>query len=204
MADCITYDNDTFKCIDCIPEYCEYHTIYVAKRPHIDENGHRYQLVNTQWGKSKSVHPIYEHKLANGYLQVTLPVINEKRPNAYVHRLVILTWCDLAAGYQELQVNHLSEDKVDNRLENLELVTAHDNNVWGTRLKRVHDTKVAAGQTTRVVAFDTVLAKEYHFPTIHDCARDLNLDRSSIYRCLNGKQHQTKGYVFCREDGKTK
>ena len=43
MADFISYDNDTFKCIDCIPEYCEYHTIYVAKRP--DTEAHAKELI---------------------------------------------------------------------------------------------------------------------------------------------------------------
>lgn len=33
----ITYDGDEFKSIDCIPEYADYPTIYVAKTPHVDE-----------------------------------------------------------------------------------------------------------------------------------------------------------------------
>ena len=60
------------------------------------------------------------------------------------------------------------------------------------------------GQTTRVVAFDTNTMLEYHFPTIRECARELGLDCSAIYRCLAGQQRQTKGFLFCREDGKTK
>ena len=204
MADFITYDNDTFKCIDCIPEYREYHTIYVAKNPHIDENGRQYQVVNTQWGQSKVTHPIYENPHDNGYLYITLPLQDGVRCGVAVHRLVMLTWCPLPINYHELQVNHLNERVTDNHLSNLELVTAHENCVWGTRLKRIHATKVKTGQTTRVVAFDTQRAKEYHFETIHDCARVLELDRSGIYRCLNGQQRQCKGFVFCREDGKTK
>lgn len=33
----ITYDGEEFKSIDCIPEYVNYPTIYVAKAPHVDE-----------------------------------------------------------------------------------------------------------------------------------------------------------------------
>lgn len=204
MADFITYENDTFKCIDCIAEYSGYHSIYVARKPHVDENGREYQVINTQWGREKILHPVYSTVQNNGYLQVRLPAIRGKVRGAYVHRLVILTWCGLPTNYQVLQVNHIDESKKNNRLDNLELVTARDNCVWGTRLKRIHDTKVNAGQTTRVVAFDTVLAREYHYASIHECAEDLHLDRSSIYRCLNGRQRQTRGFVFCREDGKTK
>lgn len=53
MADFITYENDTFKCIDCIPDYSGYHSIYVARNPHADENGREYRVINTQWGREK-------------------------------------------------------------------------------------------------------------------------------------------------------
>lgn len=42
----ITYDNDEFKSIDCIPEYADYPTIYVAKTPHVDETGRSFQRKN--------------------------------------------------------------------------------------------------------------------------------------------------------------
>lgn len=201
MADYITYDNDTFKCIDCIPEYSGYHSIYVAKNPHVDANGRLYQVINLEWGRHKIVHPVYANAHSNGYLYVTLPGRRNTRKGAGVHRLVMLTWCTLPGNYQTLQVNHVNELKTDNRLANLELVTAHENCVFGTRLQRIKETKIVMGQTTRVIAYDTYTDKEYHFDTIRDCAAALNLDRRGIYRCLAGQQRQAKGYVFCREDG---
>ena len=57
------------------------------------------------------------------------------------------------------------------------------------------------GKTTRVVAYDTNAIQEYHFDTIRECARTLDLDRRAIYRCLAGQQRRHKGFVFCREDG---
>lgn len=69
----ITYDNDEFKSIDCIPEYADYPTIYVAKTPHVDETGNSFQVINTAWGHQKITHPIAVHEVGSGYLQVPLP-----------------------------------------------------------------------------------------------------------------------------------
>lgn len=201
MSRIITYDNDTFKCIDCIPEYSDYHSIYVAKNPHVDENGRQYQIVNTCWGKEKINHAIYDHPLNNGYLQVNLPPINGGNPRyAKVHRLVILTWLDLPANYNKLQVNHRNEVKNDNRLENLELVTCKDNCVWATRLQRIRQTKIRTGQTVKAVAINIRTRRTYRFDTIADCARKLNLNPGHVCECIKGRLKQTGGYVCCRED----
>lgn len=53
----ITYDGDEFKSIDCIPEYADYPTIYVAKTPHVDETGRTFQVINTAWGAPKNYAP---------------------------------------------------------------------------------------------------------------------------------------------------
>ena len=47
MAKIINYDGAEFKCIDCVPDYRDYHTIYVAKEPHFDEEGNGFQVINT-------------------------------------------------------------------------------------------------------------------------------------------------------------
>ena len=57
-----------------------------------------------------------------GYLHVKL-TIGGKRKGYFVHRLVMLAF----VGDSDLQVNHKNENKVDNRLDNLEYVTNKQN-----------------------------------------------------------------------------
>ena len=206
MADYIIYDNDTFKCIDCNPECTRYHDIYVCKDPHFDQHGKPYQLINTNWYGVHKVQPLYSYTNNRGYQHVNLPAVNHgKRCTKLVHRIVFLTWCDdLPENWQDLEINHKSEIRTDNRFDNLELITHKQNSNYGSKMKRQVTTLIDNGKTTRVVAFDTNSMQEYHFPTIRECARTLNLDRRAIYRCLAGQQRQTKGFLFCREDGKTK
>lgn len=52
----------------------------------------------------------------------------------YIHRLVALTFIPNPENLPE--VNHINENSYDNRLDNLEWVTPHQNKLHGTRLER--------------------------------------------------------------------
>jgi hypothetical protein len=203
MTKIISYDGDEFKCIDCVPEWEQYHDIFVAKHPHADVYGRLYQAINTNWNGQGIIKHLYAYRQNRGYLRTNLPTLETcKQRCVLMHRLVYLTWANqLPADYQDLDINHIDEDKYNNNFSNLELVCHAANCNFGSRGKRQLETMIKNGNTSRVVAFDTKLMQEYHFPTIRACARALNLDRRSIYRCLAGQQRQTKGFVFCREAG---
>lgn len=74
---------------------------------------------------------ISEHR--NGYLQVKLRNGNVIR-NLYIHRLVVEAFIGrIPKGYE---VNHIDEDKKNNCLSNLEIVTRKQNLNHGTRSLR--------------------------------------------------------------------
>lgn len=198
----ITYDNDEFKSIDCIPEYADYSMIYVAKTPHVDETGRSYQVINCNWRNQEITHPVYDHKLKNGYHHLNLPRLNgETQMPVSLHRLVLLTWeTELPGNYRELQVNHIDENKGNNRFENLEFVTAHYNCNWGTRNQRIAKGKVKNGKSPQMIAINLHSRRVYHFATTNDCARSLDLIHGCICNCLAGRRHTHKGFVFCREE----
>lgn len=204
MSRIISYDGDDFKCIDCVPEWSAYHDIYVAKHPHADVHGRLYQVINTDWNGEGIIKHLYAYSQNRGYLRTNLPArVADKQRCALIHRLVFLTWAkQLPKNYQDLDINHVDEDKFNNNFNNLELITHAQNCNYGNRGKRQLETLIKNGNTSRVVAFDTNSMQEYHFDTIRECARTLNLDRRSIYRCLAGQQRQHHDFVFCREDGK--
>ena len=188
MTDFITYDHDTFKCIDCIPEYSQYHTLFVAKHAHVNEFGREFHCIKTDWGKAKVIHPLAETVKSNGYLQINLPASGDGiQHKAHVHRLVYLTWCDpLPRNYQELQVNHRDEQKCNNNYYNLELVTAKENVVYGTARQRARATKVRRGETIKLVAINMQTKEVRYYDDTNTCARQLGLNQGNVYNCLAG------------------
>lgn len=197
----ITYDNDEFKSIDCIPEYAEWSTIYVAKTPHVDLYGRSFQVINTNWRSQGITRPVYDHANNYGYHMVALPRIYGCRGAALVHRLVFLAWQDeLPANYRELEINHLDETRNNNCFANLEMITHHANINYGSHTPRMADSMVKNGSSARMVAVEIQTKRAYHFRTSHECSRRLNLKQPNVTHCLAGRRHQHHGFVFCWED----
>ena len=65
-------------------------------------------------------------KMAKGYLCLNL-VKNKKVKLFYVHQLVAMAFLNHKAKGHKMVVNHINFIKTDNRVENLEVVTAREN-----------------------------------------------------------------------------
>ena len=71
----------------------------------------------------------YGHENHRGYLRATIGGVNKG-----VHQWVYLTFVgDIPEG---MQVNHIDENKHNNRLDNLNLMTPKENIRWGTGIAR--------------------------------------------------------------------
>jgi hypothetical protein len=95
----------------------------------------------------------------DGYLYVTL-YKNKKRKTIKIHRLVAETF--IANPNNLPEVNHKSEIKTDNRMENLEWITKRGNANYGTRTERIHQKtrKKVCCIETGVVYNSTVVAED--------------------------------------------
>ena len=103
--------------------------------------------------------------IGSGYLQVCLRN-NNKNHSLYVHRLV---WEAFNGPIPEgMQVNHINEDKSDNRLENLNLMSLVDNCNWGTRNERI-----SSNQGKRVAMYSLTGDYEKEFHNIQEAMRFL-------------------------------
>ena len=89
-------------------------------------------------------------KKSTGYIETCLRTPNSKRTRT-VHRIMGETWLGAISG-DGLHVNHIDEDKTNNLLSNLELVTPKDNSNHGIRNSKV---RLAKGYRIQTVELAT-------------------------------------------------
>lgn len=159
-----------------------------------------YQISNL--GRVKSLKRFYRVKekilkpliTCNGYYQVALWK-NSIAKFYKVHRLV---W-EVFNGQipENMQVNHINEIKIDNRLENLNLMTPKENSNWGTRNERCAEAlKNRKDQSKSVLQYDLQdnLVKEYS--SIKQVEREKGFDHSYIVKCCKGKIPTAYGFKW--------
>ena len=131
---------------------------------------------------------ILKQQLCCRYYQVHLHK-NSIGKMCLVHRLVFEAFNGrIPEGYE---INHLDERPVNNRLENLSLVTRKENINYGSRNER------AAKKLSKVVLqFDLNdnFVKEY--ASVHQVERELGFTFQYISACCNGKYKQAYGFKW--------
>ena len=139
--------------------------------------------------KEKILKPLID----KGYYQVCL--FKQSNRKAYlVHRLV---WSAFNGSIPEgLQVNHINEIKSDNRLSNLNLMTAKENSNWGTRNERVSKKNINGKKSKTILQYDLQdnLIKEY--PSIRQAYRETGFASQNISACCKGKYKQMYGFKW--------
>lgn len=128
-----------------------------------------------------------------GYLCVNL-YRNGIMKRYTIHRLVYETFVgEIPYG---MQCNHISEDKMDNRLENLNLMTPKENTNWGTGIKRRAEKQINGKKSKCIIQYD--LSNNYikEFPSTKEIERELGFAHSNISACCRGKYKQAYGYKW--------
>ena len=148
--------------------------------------------VNT-WCSYKTLYEMILKKSVsnNGYLYVRL-----QSKTKLIHRLVAEAF--IPNPENKPQVNHKNEVKQDNRVENLEWVTAKENINYGTNIKRRADTQRRLGNqinnkstSKKVICIE----KQKIFESINDAVRKgFGKDCSAITKCCKGKLNNHNGY----------
>lgn len=94
------------------------------------------------------------------------------------------------------EVNHINENKSDNRVENLEYCTTKKNCNHGTRNERISKT-LTNGMTSVQIAqytldFPCELIKVW--PSMHEIERELGIPISNVCRCCKGQRKSAGGF----------
>ena len=123
-----------------------------------------------------------------GYLYVRL-CKDGKQKNYTIHRLVATAFIDNPNNYPI--INHINEDKTDNRVENLEWCTQQYNINFGTSIERA-----AKNRSIPVLQFtkEGELVRKWESAT--QVERELGYNLSHISECCKGKRKTCGGYKW--------
>ena len=127
------------------------------------------------------------------YLQVGL-CKDGVRKTYSVHRLVWMAFNgEIPEGYE---INHINEDKTDNRLENLSLMSHKDNINWGTRNERTASNRTGKTAPKPILQYDLDGNFIKEWSSFHQIEKELGLHNTGIWACCNGKIKKSYDYFW--------
>jgi len=148
--------------------------------------------------------PLYQK---SGYMFVFLSK-NGKAKRMAIHRAVALAFIPNPENKPE--VNHINEDKTDNRVENLEWATIKENRNYGTRIARGIANRNQTGEkngmfgkrgslnpnSKKVLQYD--LSRQFirEYDSVKMAAEMTHSNASSIARVANGYLKQTNSFIW--------
>ena len=158
----------------------------------------------------KTLKPV---KSKAGYYRVSLSV-NGKYKKVAVHRIVAMAF--IPNPENKPTVNHINENKTDNRVENLEWATNKEQNAHGTRLMRA---KEHTDYKARKINYQQVAAKHDYvalaklnskpiiqinlagkfvkkFKSIREASKIIGISAGHICSCLKGKAKTAGGFKW--------
>ena len=142
---------------------------------------------------------IMSHNFKNdGYLEVCLRN-NGKAKTICVHRLVWMAFYGMIPDGME--VNHKNEDKTDNCIFNLNLLTHRQNCIWGTRIKRLSENLKGVLKNRKDTSKWVIqLSKDneilHFYPSAKEAGRATGLSNANISSCCHGRFRTSGGFIW--------
>ena len=121
------------------------------------------------------------------------------RVTRHIHRLVAEVF--IPCNKKGLVINHIDENKYNNKVENLEWVTQRQNINHGTRNLRMAKTSLNRTDCSKPVFKcdkDGNIIVEY--PSISEAARQMNIGVCAIQNCIRGRSKTSCGFIWKFKD----
>lgn len=131
-------------------------------------------------------------KDSKGYLRANLQKDNGGQQHWRFHRLI---WTVVNGEIPEgMQVNHIDENKENNSIFNLNLMTNYENAHWGTRTDKIKAANTNGKCSKSVLAIKNNKI-ELFFPSASEGARQ-GFSQGHISSCARGERPYHKGYQW--------
>ena len=127
-----------------------------------------------------------------GYLKIQLWK-NGKPKTCLVHRLVAQTFIPNPNNLP--QVNHIDQDKTNNRVENLEWKSPKGNCNHGTRNERIAKANTNGIRSKKVLQLSLSGELIREWDSASECGRN-GFSQGDVSECCNGKRKTYKGFRF--------
>ena len=128
-----------------------------------------------------------------GYWQCHLISDDNKQWNTKIHRII---WQsingEIPKGYE---VNHIDEDKSNNSITNLNLLSPKENTNFGTGIQRRAIKQRETQKHKPIAGYNTIGELIYLFPSTREAQRN-GFNSGAISNCCNGLRQSHKGYKW--------
>lgn len=145
---------------------------------------------------SKKSNRFIGYKQPSGYYHTTLYDDNGIQVGGNLHRFIYeAVYGPIPEG---MDVNHIDENKSNNSIFNLNLMTHKDNCNWGTRNERVGKAVAKAltnGMRSKPVGGYIGGELKITFPSASEAGRN-GFKQSAVWRCCQGERNFHKGYEW--------
>lgn len=138
------------------------------------------------------IHFMKNYTNSLGYVVVTLSKNGKSKPYR-LHRLVAEAF--LPNPENLYQVNHIDENKENNRVDNLEWCTQEYNNNYGTRNERSAKANTNGKKSKPVLQFTKSGEFIREWPSVGECERN-GYNQGAVSSCCRGEKPHYKGFLW--------
>lgn len=133
-------------------------------------------------------------KTRGGYLHINLWKDN-KQTSFRVHRLVYEAFNGQRP--EGMQVNHIDEDKTNNKLDNLNLMTPKQNVNWGTGIERKSKSQLNRKDCSKpIIQYRLSGEKIGEFESLNDAGRKIGINPGNICSVLKSRYKTAGGFKW--------